>query len=239
MLLNKKIFRKIFFGFNDKTFKRHHKAFYKRDKRRLYFHNFFLALERKYCSILFQSKLIVNIKKLKYLASVNRIFINGVYKTSYSSYFNTLDFVYYSSKIGNLFKDLSKVEYRNNFLVNTPDYSDNLFFKPYSVILKKKVKSIKKNSKLLLKISYVKLRKRFIFTQKWIICSYLIFYFILKESPYFFKLVFFFNLFLLKFFFLIKVFKIYFLFSYFLFFQTFYLLSCKNFFLNFFLNFLR
>lgn len=143
----------------DSSLKRIHKQEFKKDKKRLYINSFFLTLERRICSILYQVKLVSKLKILKNLIFNKRIFVNGLLRTGYSFMIKPLDFVYYSTIVTHDLKAYKSLNFFSSFPKNI--YADGLFTKPILNILKFSTPSFLKALSSILYITLFKIKRSF------------------------------------------------------------------------------
>lgn len=136
----------------DKALKALHKRCLKKSKKRLYFQNLVITLERRVTSLLFLSKLVTQIKYVKQLSLHNFIYKNRSLSRGYSTYAAPLDFIH-------LHQDFYKKSAVKTCVFGLFDFRTRGYLRVF-------YNKILKNLIMYRKIYLLKLKKRFLLFKK-------------------------------------------------------------------------
>ena len=150
--LSRQFIKKIYSMTKDKALKALHKRCLKKSKKRLYFQNLVITLERRVTSLLFLSKLVTQIKYVKQLSLHNFIYKNRSLSRGYSTYAAPLDFIH-------LHQDFYKKSAVKTCVFGLFDFRTRGYLRVF-------YNKILKNLIMYRKIYLLKLKKRFLLFKK-------------------------------------------------------------------------
>ena len=195
--MNRQFLRNLYAFPKDSIFKKLHKKAFKKDKKRFYVQSFWLTLERRICTILFQLRVVPKLSYLKQMVLHQRLFMNGFSRVGYSKLALPLDFIYLripllkssNLKIQRSSMYLEKLGKHKNTKIFESDFIQGVLDKVSKFVVAFILKKVKATQKAYSKFFFVKVKRRYVWSYKKKLLIKLYFFFFFQQYI---------NLFLLK-----------------------------------------